>query len=156
MVSRDGALALGGFPAGNYYGGEDLALWMRLAAEAPVAVSDFVGCFYRRGIASLTRNGAFQNASDVSMKTFRELLEQHPNWPDTRKAALREYYNRLALAHGYDCLRAGEYFEGHKCCWQKLKRSACAIVWRRCSLCPRCPCVMPSLNWPNSADAKSK
>ena len=109
MVSRDGALALGGFPAGNYYGGEDLALWMRLAAEAPVAVSDFVGCFYRRGIESLTRIGAFQNASDVSMKTLRELLEQHPNWPDTRKAALREYYTRLALAHGYDCLRAGEY-----------------------------------------------
>jgi hypothetical protein len=107
MVLRNRALQIGGFPVGNHCG-EDLALWMRLAADAPVAVSDFVGCYYRRGIDSLSHNPAYRNATDVSMTALLEILEQHGDWPESRKAPVREYFVRLALAHCLDCLRAGE------------------------------------------------
>jgi len=110
MVLRSRALALGGFPIGNYCG-EDLALWIMLAAEAPVAVSNFIGCHYRRGIDSLSRQSSYRNAPDVSMATLRDLLQRHGDWPEERKRAVREYYFRLALAHGLDCLRAGEIGE---------------------------------------------
>lgn len=107
MVLRERALALGGFPAGKYCG-EDLALWMRLAADAPVAVSDFIGCYYRRGIDSLTYNPSYRNASDIALRTLEDILERRMDWPDDRRATVREYRSRLALAHCLDCLRAGE------------------------------------------------
>lgn len=107
MVSRERALQVGGFPAGNYCG-EDLALWMLLAENAPTAVTDFVGCFYRRGIGSLSLNPAYRNATDISMLTLLAILDRHTEWPEQRKASLREYHARLALAHCLDCLRAGE------------------------------------------------
>jgi glycosyltransferase involved in cell wall biosynthesis len=107
MVQRERALALGGFPAGNYCG-EDIALWMRLAADAPVAVSDFIGCYYRRGLDSLTYNPSYRNASNIALRTLEDILEQRIDWPDERRAALREYRSRLALAQCLDCLRAGE------------------------------------------------
>jgi hypothetical protein len=105
MVLRERALALGGFPAGSYCGGEDLALWMRLAVDAPIAVSDFIGCHYRRGIDSLTSSPPHRNAPDISMITLQGILEQQKDWPQARRAAVREYHSRLALAHCIDCLR---------------------------------------------------
>jgi len=107
MVLRDRALGVGGFPIGDYCG-EDLALWMLLAADAPVAVSDFVGCHYRRGIDSLSRSHAYRNATNITMITLADILARHPDWPEERKAAVREYNARLALAHTLDALHAGE------------------------------------------------
>ncbi len=108
MVLRQRALDIGGFPVGNYCG-EDLALWMMLAADAPVAVSNFVGCHYRRGIDSLSLQPSYRNAMDVSMSTLDDILKRHREWPDARKSAVREYYFRIALAHCLDCFRAGEF-----------------------------------------------
>jgi glycosyltransferase involved in cell wall biosynthesis len=107
MVKRDRAIELGGFPVGNYCG-EDLALWILLAADAPVAASDFVGCYYRRGIDSLSLSHAYRNATNITMITLSDVLERHPAWPEERKTAVREYYFRLALAHTLDALRVGE------------------------------------------------
>jgi glycosyltransferase involved in cell wall biosynthesis len=107
MVLRERALELGGFPAGNVCG-EDLALWIRLAACAPVAVSDYIGCIYRRGIDSLSWQSSYRNAKDVSMMALTELLEERGDWPDRRRQSAREYFSRLALAHCLDGLRAGE------------------------------------------------
>jgi glycosyltransferase involved in cell wall biosynthesis len=53
MVSRIWALQLGGFPVGNYCG-EDLALWMKLAAAEPVVCTTYVGAWYRRAANSLS------------------------------------------------------------------------------------------------------
>jgi glycosyltransferase involved in cell wall biosynthesis len=113
MVLRDRALELGGFPAGNYRG-EDLALWIRLAADAPVCVSDFVGCYYRRGINSLSYNPSYRNAIDIAIQTLEDLLEGRTDWSEDRRQAVREYRYRLALAHGLDCLRAGESGQARK------------------------------------------
>jgi|SRR6185437_5057881 len=110
MVLRQRALDAGGFPIGNYCG-EDLALWIMLAADAPVVVSNFVGCHYRRGIDSLSWQSSYRNAPDVSMMALDGLLKAHPDWPAERRQAVREYYFRLALAHGLDCLHAGESAE---------------------------------------------
>ena len=109
MVLRERAIALGGFPVGGYCG-EDLALWIKLAAEAPVAVSNFIGCHYRRGIDSLSRQSSYRNAPDISMATLLDLLKRS-DWPDSRKRDVREYYYRLSLAHCLDCLHAGEMDE---------------------------------------------
>jgi hypothetical protein len=107
MVLRERAFALGGFPVGNYCG-EDIALWMRLAADAPVAVSDFVGCYYRRGIEGLSQTAAYRNATNIAMQTLEDLLAQRTDWSKERRIAVTEYRSRLALAHCLDCLRAGE------------------------------------------------
>lgn len=107
MVARERALQLGGFPTGNVCG-EDLALWIKLASTGPVAVSNYIGCIYRRGIDSLSRQSSYRNATDVSMATLNGLLEQHTDWPERRKQSAREYFFRLALAHCLDGLRAGE------------------------------------------------
>jgi hypothetical protein len=107
MVLRERAILLGGFPAGIVCG-EDLALWMRLAADAPVAVSDFVGCYYRRGIDSLSFNPLYRNADNIALRTLEDILQQRVDWPEDRTAALHEYHSRLALAQCLDCLRAGE------------------------------------------------
>src|SRR5262249_14234975 len=110
MVKRQPALDLGGFPVGNV-SGEDLALWIKLAADTPVAISSYIGCLYRRGPDSLTRQSWHRKATDASMSTLMDLLEQRKNWPDPRKRSAKEYYCRLALAHGLDCLRAEEVKE---------------------------------------------
>ncbi len=107
MVPREQALQLGGFPAGNVCG-EDLALWIKLASTGRVAVSNYIGCVYRRGIDSLSRQSSYRNATDVSMSALNGLLEQHADWPERRKQNAREYFYRLALAHCLDGLRAGE------------------------------------------------
>jgi glycosyltransferase involved in cell wall biosynthesis len=107
MVLRERALECGGFPTGNVCG-EDLALLIRLAASAPVAVSDYVGCIYRRGIDSLSRQSSYRNAVDVSMVALNELLKQHDDWTEHVKGSAREYYFRLALAHCLDGLYADE------------------------------------------------
>ena len=107
MVLRERALELGGFPAGNVCG-EDLALWIKLAASGPVIVSDYIGCIYRRGIDSLSWQSSYRNAKDVSMTALSELMEKRQDWPDRRRQSAREYFSRLALAHCLDGLRAGE------------------------------------------------
>ena len=105
MVNRAHALAAGGFPAGHSRG-EDLALWMKLAATAPVAVSNYVGCHYRRGTDTLTAKCVTE--PDVSMTTLEDLMARHSEWPPARRHSAREFYNRIALAHALDCVRAGD------------------------------------------------
>lgn len=106
MVLRECALELGGFPSGNV-SGEDLALWIKLAVASSVAVSNYVGCIYRRNTDGLSLR-AHRNAIDVSMATLIELFEERDEWPDHRRQSIREYFYRLALAHCLDGLRAGE------------------------------------------------
>jgi hypothetical protein len=104
MVRRDAARAAGGFPHGHSRG-EDLALWIRLAADHSVAVSDYVGCFYHRSTSGLTAR--VQTEPDIAMKTLARLAAE-PGRPAAQAAAMAEYRNRLAIAHARDCLAAGE------------------------------------------------
>jgi glycosyltransferase involved in cell wall biosynthesis len=126
MALRQRSLELGGFPVGKFCG-EDLALWMMLAADAPVAVSDFVGCYYRRGIDSLSKQPSYRNAADISMSTLEDILANHPEWPERRRNSVKEYYFRIALAHGLDCVRAGEI--GYAKDYLRLSRGT--RMWRR-------------------------
>jgi cellulose synthase/poly-beta-1,6-N-acetylglucosamine synthase-like glycosyltransferase len=105
MVRREAALAAGGFASGHSRG-EDLALWINLAATAPVAVSSYTGCYYRRKQKGLTSHPVL--APDISMQTLQHLLATRPDWPAARRQSVAEYYSRIALAHALDCLRAGE------------------------------------------------
>jgi len=106
MVLREYALELGGFPSGNI-SGEDLALWIKLAVVSSLAVSDYVGCIYRRNTSGLSAR-AYRNTMDISMAALNELLEEHEDWSEHRRQSISEYYCRLALAHCLDSLRGGE------------------------------------------------
>jgi hypothetical protein len=113
MVRREAALASGGFASGHARG-EDLALWIKLAATAPVAVTNYTGCYYRRSRSGLTSRPVL--TPDISMQTLQHLLVTQPEWPATRRHSVAEYYNRVALAHALDCLRAGETDAADKFC----------------------------------------
>ena len=92
MVNRTQALAAGGFPAGHSRG-EDLALWMNLAVAAPVAVSTYVGCHYRRGADALTAKCVTE--PDISMTTLEDLIARHGEWPP--RAAMQPANSIIAL-----------------------------------------------------------
>lgn len=100
MVRRREALDCGGFPPGHHHG-EDLALWMSLAARHPVAVSSYVGSYYRRIPGSLT-SGVVREP-DISMQTAMALADS-----SSAGEMRRELSNKIALAHALQCLRAGE------------------------------------------------
>jgi glycosyltransferase involved in cell wall biosynthesis len=107
MVSGKRALDVGGFPIGNYCG-EDIALWLKIAADAPVAVSNYIGCRYLRNAASLSFQASYRLAHPICMTVIDTILAQHAEWPNNRKRGAREYYYRLALTQCLDCLRMGD------------------------------------------------
>lgn len=102
MVHRDSCLATGGFEVGESRG-EDIDLWIRMALRFPVAVSDYIGAFYRRRPNSLTSSVVLE--PDVAMRRIERLLDD-PSTGDTQ--GLVELYSRLALAHASDCLINGK------------------------------------------------
>ena len=133
MVRRDRALELGGFPVGEFCG-EDLALWIKLAAADRVAVSGYVGCCYRRHPGSLSFQPFYRNASDISMSVLDELLVQNPDWPARRRYNIREFYCRIALAHCLDCLIAGEMPQARRFLKLSAQTEALRSRWRKAKL----------------------
>src|SRR5581483_1059034 len=127
MVHRERALAVGGFPEGKVCG-EDLALWIKLAAVAPVAASSYVGAGYRRPTVSLSSSSSYRTAPDSSMAAIQDLLGQHPEWPARRRHQMQEYFYRLALAHVLDSARAGEADEAAR--YLKLSSQTQDLKWR--------------------------
>jgi hypothetical protein len=127
MVRRERALAVGGFPTGKVCG-EDLALWIKLAVQAPVAASTHVGAIYRRPAVSLSSSSSYRTAPDSSMATIQDLLGQHPEWSVRRRRQLEEYFFRLALAHVLDSTRAGEAAEAAK--YLRLSSQTQELRWR--------------------------
>jgi len=105
MVRRDVALGVGGFPVGESRG-EDLDLWLRIALAYPVAVSDYVGCIYRRVSGSLTATQQVL-APDIAMRRIGAFLATNGSFAPERRIGLEELYNRLAIAHATDCLAGG-------------------------------------------------
>jgi cellulose synthase/poly-beta-1,6-N-acetylglucosamine synthase-like glycosyltransferase len=105
MVPCELARSVGAFPSEESRA-EDTSLWIRLAAIAPVAVSDYLGCLYRRSAQSLTTTPVL--VPDISMRTLQSLLAKNVSWPAARKHAVSEYYYCLAMANALDCLRAGQ------------------------------------------------
>lgn len=112
MVRRDAALRAGGFPVG-YHRGEDLAFFIRMAMLAPVAVTSYVGCLYVRAGTGLTSNPVLE--PDIAMQTISGLLTLAPDTESEKtRLALREFYNKLAIAHALDCLLYGKKAEARR------------------------------------------
>ena len=101
MVRRDTCLAIGGFRIGESRG-EDVDLWIRMALSYPVAMSSYIGTFYRRVAGSLTSSHQVSQP-DVAMRTITSALEDKCV-SDTRRQNLDELYSRMALAHAADSL----------------------------------------------------
>lgn len=106
MVHRESCLSLGGFPVGENRG-EDIDLWIRMGLRFPVAISDYVGCLYRRVGDSLTTSLSVLEP-DVAMRRIAETLARDRDMALDRKRNLKELYNRIAIANATDCLAKGE------------------------------------------------
>lgn len=106
MVHRRTCLSLDGFRVGESRG-EDIDLWIRMGLEFPVAISDYVGCFYRRVDNSLTTSRPILEP-DVAMRGIAEILKRNDDLAIGRKRNLKELYNRIAIANATDCLAMGE------------------------------------------------
>jgi glycosyltransferase involved in cell wall biosynthesis len=133
MVRRDRALEVGGFPVGNFCG-EDLALWIKLAAADYVAISNYLGCCYRRQPDSLSFQPFYRNANDISMAVLEDLLAQNPGWPPARRHSIREFYFRIALAHCFDCLIAGETSQAKRFLNMSARTQALRSRWHKAKL----------------------
>jgi glycosyltransferase involved in cell wall biosynthesis len=107
MVSRARSIEVGCFPVGDYCG-EDIALWILIAADAPVAVSNYIGCQYRRNSGSLSYQSSYRLAEPICISILAKMLASRSDWPAERRNAAQEYYNRLALVQCLDCLRMGD------------------------------------------------
>lgn len=96
MVPRALALALGGFPEGHSHG-EDLTLWLCIACDHRIAVSSYVGCYYRRGAGGLTDHPLTE--PDIAMQTLWRLQAERLDLAPAIRAVMAEYVYKLALAH---------------------------------------------------------
>lgn len=137
MVRREVALRAGGFPAGHSRG-EDLVFFIRMAIEAPVAVSDYIGCYYVRQPVSLTSAPVLE--PDIAMQTIATLLAKPPaGMSEQSRIALGEYYNKIAIANALDCILHARSAEARRF----LDLSASTVWQRRRWWLARLSCIYP-------------
>ncbi len=125
MVHRASCLSVGGFRVGESRG-EDIDLWIRMGSRLPVAVSDYLGCLYRRVDNSLTTSLSVLDP-DVAMRGISETLLCDRDLDAGRRRSLEELYNRIAIAHATDCLARGE----RKAAQKFLALASNTQVWAR-------------------------
>lgn len=105
MVHRDRCISIGGFETGENRG-EDIDLWIRMGLQFPVAMSDYVGCLYRRVDNSLTTSLSVLEP-DIAMRRIDVTLMGDNGMGADRRRNLKELYNRIAIANATDCLTRG-------------------------------------------------
>jgi Glycosyl transferase family 2 len=104
MATRATALQIGGFPVG-FSRGEDLAFFVRMALAGAVAVSSYVGCLYVRRPSGLTSRPLLQ--PDICMTTILDLLREPARLDEPKRASLREFLSKVAIANALDCMKSG-------------------------------------------------
>jgi glycosyltransferase involved in cell wall biosynthesis len=110
MVRRQLGIEAGGYKSG-YWRGEDLEFYVRMALVTPVAASNYIGGIYRRTATGLTSRRLA--SPDVCMETIDRLLKLG-TVAGGRATSLREFYNKLAIAHALDCLLADDAVAARK------------------------------------------
>jgi glycosyltransferase involved in cell wall biosynthesis len=105
MVDRKMALAVGGFSTETNRG-EDLALWLKLTLDQPMAMGSTIGALYRQEASELTRQPV--SGSDAAMLWIERRLREEPSIPHSRQRDLRDYHSRLALLHAAEWIRFGD------------------------------------------------
>lgn len=106
MVHRERCLSVGGFEAGENRG-EDIDLWIRMGFQFPVAISSYIGSFYRRVDNSLTFSSSVLEP-DIAMRRISAILGSDADIDIGKRRALKELYNRIAIANATDCLVKGQ------------------------------------------------
>jgi glycosyltransferase involved in cell wall biosynthesis len=105
MVDREAALAVGGFST-EANRGEDLALWLKLTLDQPMAMGSRVGALYRQEASDLTRQPV--SGSDAAMLWIERRLREETPLPDAKQQTLKDYHSRLALLHAAEWIRFGD------------------------------------------------
>lgn len=122
MARRKIALDLGGFKEG-YSRGEDLEFFVRMALVAPVAVSSYVGAYYRRTSGGLTSRSL--DRPDICTLTIEETLRTM-DAADPRRRPLQEFRNKISISNALECLAAGNQLAARSF----LSRSS-QTIWQR-------------------------
>jgi glycosyltransferase involved in cell wall biosynthesis len=104
LVDREAALAVGGFST-EAKRGEDLALWLKLTLDQPMAMGSRVGALYRQEASDLTRRPV--SGPDAAMLWIERRLREGPSLPEAKRQTLRDYHSRLALLHAAEWIRFG-------------------------------------------------
>jgi glycosyltransferase involved in cell wall biosynthesis len=105
MVDRKMALSVGGFGT-EANRGEDLALWLKLTLNQPMALGSTIGALYRQEASDLTRQPV--KSPDAAMLWIERRLREGQPLPETRQQALRDYHSCLALLHAAEWVRFGD------------------------------------------------
>ena len=105
MVDSEAALAVGGFST-EANRGEDLALWLKLTLDQPMALGSHVGALYRLEASDLTRLPV--SGPDAAMLWIDRRLREGTALPEAKHQVLRDYRSRLALLHAAEWIRFGD------------------------------------------------
>lgn len=116
FVRRDAFESLGGFPEGHHIG-EDLHLWLRIAATQRLAYVPRITAYCRKGHASLTTGETAMNLKTT--RCFENLLQD----PVMHAAAaeLRAVIAEGYLSESYFSRQAGQNFEALVHAWSALR-----------------------------------
>ncbi len=104
MVDREAARAVGGFST-EANRGEDLALWLKLTLDQPMAMGSTTGALYRQEASDLTRQPV--SSPDAAMQWIDRRLREGSLLPEAKRQVLRDYHSRLALLHAAEWIRFG-------------------------------------------------
>jgi glycosyltransferase involved in cell wall biosynthesis len=105
MVDREAALAVGGFST-EAKRGEDLALWLKLTFDQPMALGSTFGALYRQEASDLTSRPV--SSPDAAMLWIDRRLRDGAALTEVKQQALRDYHSRLALLHAAEWIRFGD------------------------------------------------
>lgn len=103
MVKRDAFEKVGGFPDG--WNGEDQALWLKIALNYPVAVSDYVGGIYHKSASE--RCSQIVEAPDACTMVIDNILKTRADLAPNLRAAITELRCKFAIAHSILALFLG-------------------------------------------------
>jgi glycosyltransferase involved in cell wall biosynthesis len=119
---------VGFFPEGVQLG-EDLDMWMRIAAKFPIAVSSYVGAIYHRDATNRTDNGRIRGVEYELVKTGLRIISSSQLDGEQEKY-LREYISRYQITTAYHLVLLGQRDRARKMLLQcRTRRFVFIKMW---------------------------
>ncbi len=121
---------VGGFPLGVTLGG-DREMWVRIAAEFPVAFCNKILATWHLGASNRVSNIYTYGTEHSLICTGRTLLAQK-NLPRETRSHLIAYLANTQVFLAKQLIRSGRSREGRKVLMECIKPSCCMLKWFAC------------------------